>query len=168
MNTNNDPVHTFLMESHNICVQAQFIVDSLPNAELPAVERSTHQLQFGELLLQLMTPELRRMLLSPLEDFLANPPPPPGASLPKLFADSGELDFPVVVFADDLADSQITHVDHVPLLDTSYYVEVIHMPAALVELFVEESIAAMGRAQKGKGRIIILELTQAEVMYNRR
>jgi hypothetical protein len=70
-----------------------------------------------------------------------------------LFADSGELDFPVVVFADDLADSQITHVDHVPLLDTSYYVEVIHMPAALAELFVEESIAAMGRAQKGKGRM---------------
>ncbi|KAJ7149994.1 hypothetical protein C8R46DRAFT_836031, partial [Mycena filopes] len=34
----------FLMEAHNICVQAQFIVDSLPNAELPAVERSTHQL----------------------------------------------------------------------------------------------------------------------------
>ncbi|KAK7059525.1 Integrase catalytic domain-containing protein [Favolaschia claudopus] len=44
MNSNNDPVHTFLLEAHNICVQAQFIVDSLPNAELPAVERSSHQL----------------------------------------------------------------------------------------------------------------------------
>ncbi|KAJ7725804.1 hypothetical protein B0H16DRAFT_1332570 [Mycena metata] len=43
-NANNDPVHTFLMEAHNICVQAQFIVDSFPNADLPAVERSTHQL----------------------------------------------------------------------------------------------------------------------------
>jgi hypothetical protein len=68
-----------------------------------------------------------------------------------LFADLGELDFPVIIFADDLAHSQITHVDHVPLLDTSYYVEVIHMPAALGELVVKESLAAMGRAQKGKG-----------------
>ncbi|KAJ7466515.1 hypothetical protein FB451DRAFT_1485486 [Mycena latifolia] len=84
-----------------------------------------------------------------------------------LFADSGVLDFPVVVFADDLAQSQITHVDHVPLLDTAFYVQVVNMPAVLAELFVEESIAAMGRAQKGKGRIahsssnvlrIILEL----------
>ncbi|KAJ7290730.1 hypothetical protein C8J57DRAFT_1213367 [Mycena rebaudengoi] len=70
-----------------------------------------------------------------------------------LFADSGVLDFPVVVFADDLAQSQITHVDHVPLLDTSFYVQVVNMPAELAELFVEESIAAMGRAQKGKGRM---------------
>ncbi|KAJ7672890.1 hypothetical protein B0H14DRAFT_2657011 [Mycena olivaceomarginata] len=70
-----------------------------------------------------------------------------------LFADSGELDFPAVIFADDLAHSQITHVDHVPVLDTSYYIEVIHMPAALAELFVDESLAAMGRAQKGKGRM---------------
>ncbi|KAJ6601829.1 hypothetical protein DFH09DRAFT_900107 [Mycena vulgaris] len=36
---NNDPVHTFLMEAHNIIVQAQFIMDSLPNVELPAVEQ---------------------------------------------------------------------------------------------------------------------------------
>ncbi|KAJ7932215.1 hypothetical protein B0H13DRAFT_2227817 [Mycena leptocephala] len=32
------------MEAHHISVQAQFIVDSLPNADNPAVERSTHQL----------------------------------------------------------------------------------------------------------------------------
>ncbi|KAJ6557022.1 hypothetical protein DFH09DRAFT_1084371 [Mycena vulgaris] len=70
-----------------------------------------------------------------------------------LFADSGVLDFPVVVFADDLAKSQITHVDHVPLLETAFYVQVVNMPAVLAELFVEESIAAMGRAQKGKGRM---------------
>ncbi|KAJ7837474.1 hypothetical protein B0H13DRAFT_1651512 [Mycena leptocephala] len=44
MNASNDPVHTFLMEAHHISVQAQFIVDSLPNADNPAVERSTHQL----------------------------------------------------------------------------------------------------------------------------
>ncbi|KAJ7187274.1 hypothetical protein C8R46DRAFT_287235 [Mycena filopes] len=70
-----------------------------------------------------------------------------------IFADSAELDFPVVVFADDLAQSQITHVDHVPLLNSSFYVDIFNMPPALAELFVEESIAAMGRAQKGKGRI---------------
>ncbi|KAJ7303417.1 hypothetical protein DFH08DRAFT_825875 [Mycena albidolilacea] len=44
MDTANDPVHMFFMEAHNICVQAQFVVDSLPNSNLPAVERSTHQL----------------------------------------------------------------------------------------------------------------------------
>ncbi|KAJ6452959.1 hypothetical protein C8R45DRAFT_1112742 [Mycena sanguinolenta] len=44
INAGNDPVHNFLMEAHNICIQAQFIVDSLPNAEIPAVECSTHQL----------------------------------------------------------------------------------------------------------------------------
>ncbi|KAF8148747.1 hypothetical protein K438DRAFT_1779524 [Mycena galopus ATCC 62051] len=59
----------------------------------------------------------------------------------------------------DVHYPMITHVHHVPLLDTSYYVDVVHMSAALAELFIEESIAAMGRAQKGKGRIIILELT---------
>ncbi|KAJ7729043.1 hypothetical protein B0H16DRAFT_1470236 [Mycena metata] len=70
-----------------------------------------------------------------------------------VFADSGLLDFPVVIFADDLERSQITHVDHVPLLETAFYVDVVNMPAALAELFVDESIAAMGRAQKGKGRM---------------
>ncbi|KAJ7234500.1 hypothetical protein B0H12DRAFT_1027960 [Mycena haematopus] len=40
----NDPVHTFLMEAQTIMVEAQFVVDSFPNAELPAVERSAHQL----------------------------------------------------------------------------------------------------------------------------
>ncbi|KAJ7322807.1 hypothetical protein DFH08DRAFT_969448 [Mycena albidolilacea] len=69
-----------------------------------------------------------------------------------LFVDSGVIDFPVVIFADDLMQSQITHVDQVPLLDTAFYVQVINMPEAVAELFVEESIAAMGRAQKGKGR----------------
>ncbi|KAJ7612597.1 hypothetical protein FB45DRAFT_843087 [Roridomyces roridus] len=39
-----DPIHAFLMEAHSITVDAQFIVDSLPNADLAAVERSAHQL----------------------------------------------------------------------------------------------------------------------------
>ncbi|KAF7371591.1 Integrase catalytic domain-containing protein [Mycena venus] len=96
MNANNDPVHTFLMEAHNICVQAQFIVDSLPNAEIPAVERSTHQLGAVRRVVAVIddpaiTEDIRETLiadvdklLSPLEDFLANPPPPPGASLPRV------------------------------------------------------------------------------------
>ncbi|KAJ7314177.1 hypothetical protein DFH08DRAFT_821542 [Mycena albidolilacea] len=33
MDAANDPVHMFLMEAHSICVQAQFIVDSLPNRQ---------------------------------------------------------------------------------------------------------------------------------------
>ncbi|KAJ7138145.1 hypothetical protein C8R44DRAFT_728317 [Mycena epipterygia] len=70
-----------------------------------------------------------------------------------LFADSGVIDFPIVIFADDLAQSQITHVDQVPLLNTAFYVQVINMPEAVAELFVEESIAAMGRVQKGKGQM---------------
>ncbi|KAJ7761442.1 hypothetical protein B0H16DRAFT_1414953 [Mycena metata] len=39
-----DNVHHFLMEAHHIAQEAQFIIDSLPNAETPAVERVTHQL----------------------------------------------------------------------------------------------------------------------------
>jgi hypothetical protein len=70
-----------------------------------------------------------------------------------VLADLGVLDFPVVVFADDLVQSQITHADHVPFLDTTFYIEVLHMPAMLAELFVEESIAAMGMAQKCKARM---------------
>ncbi|KAJ7899806.1 hypothetical protein B0H13DRAFT_2336854 [Mycena leptocephala] len=33
------------MEAHSITTQAQCIIDSLPNAEFPAVERSSHQLE---------------------------------------------------------------------------------------------------------------------------
>ncbi|KAJ6624606.1 hypothetical protein B0H10DRAFT_1908466 [Mycena sp. CBHHK59/15] len=34
-----DDIHQFFMEAHRISQEAQFIVDSLPNAEQPAVER---------------------------------------------------------------------------------------------------------------------------------
>ncbi|KAJ7665714.1 hypothetical protein B0H17DRAFT_1143275 [Mycena rosella] len=70
-----------------------------------------------------------------------------------LLADSGVIDFPTVIFANDLAQSQITHINQVPLLNTAFYVQVINMLEAMAELFVEESIAAMGWAQKGKGRM---------------
>ncbi|KAJ6573229.1 hypothetical protein B0H10DRAFT_2237201 [Mycena sp. CBHHK59/15] len=67
-----------------------------------------------------------------------------------IFEDSAALLFPAVVFADALHDSQITHVNHVPVLDTDFYVQVVNMPIELAELFVAESITAMGRAEKGK------------------
>jgi len=94
---NHDPVHTFLMEAHNICVQAQFIVDSLPNAELPAVERSTHQLGAVQKIVAVIDDpaisdaareELMatiHTLLTPLEDFIENPPPLPNLSLPRAY-----------------------------------------------------------------------------------
>ncbi|KAJ7766693.1 hypothetical protein B0H16DRAFT_1717038 [Mycena metata] len=66
------------------------------------------------------------------------------------FADS--VPFPTVIFTDALEESQITQVDHVPVFNTEYYVQDIHMTPALAEAFVTESIAAMGRAQKGKGK----------------
>lgn len=84
-----DSVHRFLMESHKITIEAQFIIDSLPNAETPAVERIVHQLGAIQTLLSNLndpwTSEARRTtlidhtnsLLLPLEHFLNNPPPPP-------------------------------------------------------------------------------------------
>ncbi|KAK0445297.1 uncharacterized protein EV420DRAFT_1314236 [Desarmillaria tabescens] len=41
---NRDPVHHFLTESYSICTEALFIINSLPNVELAAVERAVHQL----------------------------------------------------------------------------------------------------------------------------
>ncbi|KAJ7245970.1 hypothetical protein C8J57DRAFT_1241756 [Mycena rebaudengoi] len=70
----------------------------------------------------------------------------------RIFEDSVTLTFPAVVFVDGLQEFQITHVDQVPLLSSEFFVEQMGMPAELAELFVEESIAAMGRAQKGKGK----------------
>ncbi|KAJ7061727.1 hypothetical protein C8F01DRAFT_987120 [Mycena amicta] len=39
-----NPLRAFYMEADRLSMDAQFIVDSLPNAEFPAVERSAHQL----------------------------------------------------------------------------------------------------------------------------
>ncbi|KAJ7136225.1 hypothetical protein C8R46DRAFT_1361929 [Mycena filopes] len=70
--------------------------------------------------------------------------------------DSGEfvdsIPFPTIIFADTLADSQITRVDHVPVFDTDYFVREINMPVVLAKIFVEQSIIEMGRAEKGKGK----------------
>ncbi len=41
---NADLIHQFLIQCYNISSQATFILDSLPNAELAAVEGVVHQL----------------------------------------------------------------------------------------------------------------------------
>ncbi|KAJ7665516.1 hypothetical protein B0H17DRAFT_1210975 [Mycena rosella] len=53
------------------------------------------------------------------------------------FADSPELTFPAIIFADTLHEFEITHVDQVVLLDADFYVHQVNMPLN-------------GRAQKGK------------------
>ncbi|KAF7360009.1 Integrase catalytic domain-containing protein [Mycena venus] len=79
--TRDDPVHNFLMEAYNITTQAQFIIDSLPNAEFPAVERSSHQLKaIQQILCTIEDPQLTD---EALEDFIVNTPPPPATFLSK-------------------------------------------------------------------------------------
>ncbi|KAJ7452222.1 hypothetical protein FB451DRAFT_1185806 [Mycena latifolia] len=91
-NDNGDSVHQFLMECHEISAEAQFIVYSLPNAETPAVERVTHQLDaIRDILLGLNDPHLSgdtlgaliMSLLSLLENFLSHPPLPARAHIPR-------------------------------------------------------------------------------------
>ncbi|KAJ6620917.1 hypothetical protein B0H10DRAFT_2432638 [Mycena sp. CBHHK59/15] len=89
-----DNIHQFFMEAHRISQEAQFIVDSLPNAEQPAVERLTHQLSaIRTILATLDDPAIDAAMLSdlvgyvdsllqPLENFLSHPPPPAWAHIP--------------------------------------------------------------------------------------
>lgn len=91
---NHDNVHNFLMEAHRISQEAQFIVDSLPNAEQKAVERVTHQLSAMRTILSTLDdphsdPESLEALMNfvqdlilPLDDFLLNPPPPASTHIP--------------------------------------------------------------------------------------
>ena len=39
-----DDVHHFFLESHRITTEAQFVIDSLPNADISAVEHAVQQL----------------------------------------------------------------------------------------------------------------------------
>ncbi|KAJ6467135.1 hypothetical protein C8R47DRAFT_990495 [Mycena vitilis] len=65
-----DSVRHFLMECHRISSEAQFIVDSLPNAETPAVERVTHQLDaIRDILIGLHDPYLQGDDLETLIDY---------------------------------------------------------------------------------------------------
>jgi hypothetical protein len=81
-----DAAHHFFMESHWITTEAQFIIDSLPNVEFPAVECIVRQLDsIRTILLNLNDPattpdETEKLLqfvytlLTPLEAFLVTPP----------------------------------------------------------------------------------------------
>ena len=95
-----DDVHHFFLESHRIATEAQFVIDSLPNADIPAVERAVRQLDsIRSILLSLNDPattpdETEQLLhfvhylLTPLEAFLANPPPPAHTNIPREFTDT--------------------------------------------------------------------------------
>lgn len=88
-------IQQFYLEAQRICDEAQFIIDSLPNVETPAVERSIHQLDaIHNILLQIQDPystpaDLNTLityvnqLLHPLEEYLANPPLHPSAHIPR-------------------------------------------------------------------------------------
>lgn len=90
---NHDAIHHFFMESHRIATEAQFIIDSLPNADIDAVERIIHQLEaIRTILLSLDDPntspdEAQQLiyfvshLLTPLEKFLATPLPPANSNV---------------------------------------------------------------------------------------
>ncbi|KAJ6565056.1 hypothetical protein B0H10DRAFT_1929296 [Mycena sp. CBHHK59/15] len=66
-----DDIHQFFMEAHRISQEAQFIVDSLPNAEQPAVERLTHQLNaIRTILATLDDPAIDAAMLSDLVERL--------------------------------------------------------------------------------------------------
>lgn len=91
-----DDPHFFFMECHRIAMESQFIVDSLPNAETPAVERAVRQLDsIRTILLGLHDPsstpeEIAKLLTSvqtlqsPLQVYLDNPPPPRNTNVPLL------------------------------------------------------------------------------------
>jgi predicted DNA-binding protein (UPF0251 family) len=86
-----DVIHQFFMRAHTITQEAWFVVTSLPNAELDAVEMSIHRLEAIRTILANLddphcTPESRQHLtdyvnglLVPLEQFLHTPQPIPSA-----------------------------------------------------------------------------------------
>ena len=88
-------IDQFYVEAHNICTEAVFIINSLPNAEILAVERILHQLDaIRDILLHLEDPftlpseqdellDHLDSLIMPLEEFLAHPPPPANANVPR-------------------------------------------------------------------------------------
>ncbi|KAJ7917282.1 hypothetical protein B0H13DRAFT_1870462 [Mycena leptocephala] len=75
-----DPVHNFLMEAHRITNEAQFIIDSLHNVELPAVEQSYQLEAICQILCTIgdaqPTDDVRQTPRCPY------PPPLPAAFLP--------------------------------------------------------------------------------------
>ncbi len=112
-----ESITQFYIEAHRICTEAQFIINSLPNAEVPAAERIVRQLHvIHNIMLHLHDPlataeELRDLityvshLLLPLEEFLESPPPPANSHLPR--AASSGRGRPAYVI--DLARAQQLH-----------------------------------------------------------
>jgi hypothetical protein len=96
---NHDAVHHFFMESHKITTEAQFIIDSLPNADLAAVERTVHRLDAIRLILSNLNDPLSSAekleeltsyimnLLIPLEIFLNHPPPSATSNVPRHYSE---------------------------------------------------------------------------------
>lgn len=91
---NHDGIHHFFMESHHIATEAQFIIDSLPNAENAAVERIVRQLDAVRTILLCLDDVATTQdegdelvayvnhLLTPLEAFLSAPPEPANLNVP--------------------------------------------------------------------------------------
>ncbi|KAJ6528376.1 hypothetical protein DFH09DRAFT_1327779 [Mycena vulgaris] len=91
-------VHNFLMEAQHITQEAQFVVESLPNGEQPAVKRVTHQLSAIRTILSTLNNPLSDMasaidpidyvegLIRALDDFLTNPPLHPSTHIPRTAA----------------------------------------------------------------------------------
>jgi hypothetical protein len=92
---NNTTLQRFFLECQHIATEAQFIIDSLPNAEEPAVERILHQLDaIRTILFNLHDPATTEAdkenliafilhLMAPLQRHLTEPPPPVNASIPR-------------------------------------------------------------------------------------
>ncbi|KAK7002035.1 Integrase catalytic domain-containing protein [Favolaschia claudopus] len=104
MNANNDPVHTFLLEAHNICVQAQFILGAVRQI-VTVLEDFSITDDVRETLLADVD-----KLLAPLDDFITNPPPPASASHSRLYTGrpgrpSYVLDLPRARLLHDLGNS---------------------------------------------------------------
>ncbi|KAJ6560528.1 hypothetical protein DFH09DRAFT_1364727 [Mycena vulgaris] len=93
-----EDVHNFLMEAQHITQEAQFVVESLPNGEQPAVKRVTHQLSAISSILSTLNNPLSDMasaidpidyvegLIRALDDFLTNPPLHPSTHIPRTAA----------------------------------------------------------------------------------
>lgn len=92
-----DQTHYFLTEAHTLTSRAKFIIQSLPIAEIGAVESMVHKLYAVRTIIRTIddphsTPdELEHLAdyvescIRPLEQFLEFPPPPPSANIPRTY-----------------------------------------------------------------------------------
>lgn len=89
-----DELHAFLMECDQICKSAQFVIDTLPNAEHDAVEGAVRHLEAIRTILGNVDDahtdfealwDYVDILLLPLETHLNTPPPLPSSFLPRVY-----------------------------------------------------------------------------------